>query len=46
MSQDRWNPEQYNRFQAEREAPFHDLAALVERMAGMPPSTSGVGTAV
>lgn len=35
MSQDRWNPEQYNRFQAEREAPFHDLAALVERKAGM-----------
>ena len=27
---DRWDPVQYNRFAAEREQPFWDLAALVE----------------
>ena len=28
---DGWDPDQYNRFAAEREQPFFDLAALVER---------------
>jgi trans-aconitate 2-methyltransferase len=28
---DAWDPDQYNRFAAEREQPFFDLAALVER---------------
>ena len=27
---DGWNPDQYDRFKAERSAPFHDLVALVE----------------
>lgn len=27
---DTWDPEQYRRFQAERDQPFHDLLALVE----------------
>src|SRR3954452_16554958 len=30
MADDRWDPEQYHRFQAERSAPFFDLLALVE----------------
>jgi len=30
-----WDPGQYNRFAAEREQPFWDLAALVEPVAGM-----------
>jgi trans-aconitate 2-methyltransferase len=29
MSQDRWNPSQYERFRAERRAPFDDLVALL-----------------
>ncbi|GMV83070.1 MAG: trans-aconitate 2-methyltransferase [Planctomycetota bacterium] len=31
MSASIWNPAQYERFKAEREQPFHDLAALVRR---------------
>jgi trans-aconitate 2-methyltransferase len=30
-SSDPWNPEQYERFRAEREQPFHDLLALVRK---------------
>jgi trans-aconitate 2-methyltransferase len=35
VSQGGWNPNQYDRFKAEREQPFHDLAALVRREPGM-----------
>src|SRR5579884_136027 len=31
MTRDAWNPAQYQRFAAEREQPFWDLAALVQR---------------
>jgi trans-aconitate 2-methyltransferase len=34
VSADRWNPEQYERFAAEREQPFWDLAALLEPLDG------------
>lgn len=30
MKKDSWNPAQYERFKAQRSAPFHDLLALVE----------------
>lgn len=30
MTADTWDPDQYKRFQAERDQPFHDLLALVE----------------
>lgn len=30
-----WDPAQYGRFEAERSQPFHDLAALVERVPSM-----------
>ncbi len=33
---DGWNPDQYDRFKAQRSAPFHDLVALVE-----PPEPGG-----
>ena len=29
---DRWDPQQYQRFQAQRAQPFHDLLALVEHL--------------
>ena len=35
VSRGGWNPDQYDRFQAEREQPFFDLAALVQRAPGM-----------
>ncbi len=35
VSRGGWNPNQYDRFKAEREQPFYDLAALVERRPGM-----------
>jgi trans-aconitate 2-methyltransferase len=31
IARDAWNPEQYERFRAEREQPFHDLVALITR---------------
>ena len=34
MSADRWSPAQYERFAAEREQPFWDLAALLEPLDG------------
>ncbi len=44
MSRDAWNPEQYERFKAERSAPFHDLLRLVEARAGMRVADLGCGT--
>src|SRR5262245_43458962 len=41
---DAWNPEQYNRFRAERSAPFFDLLALVRPIAGMRVIDLGCGT--
>ena len=35
VSKGGWNPNQYDRFKAEREQPFYDLAALVQRQPGM-----------
>lgn len=35
VSRGGWNPNQYDRFKAEREQPFYDLAALVQRQPGM-----------
>ena len=35
VSKGGWNPNQYDRFKAEREQPFYDLAALVRRQPGM-----------
>jgi trans-aconitate 2-methyltransferase len=35
VSKGSWNPNQYDRFKAEREQPFYDLAALVRREPGM-----------
>ena len=31
MAEDRWDPQQYDRFRAERQQPFFDLLALVQR---------------
>ncbi|HYM63021.1 MAG TPA: methyltransferase domain-containing protein [Thermoanaerobaculia bacterium] len=39
-----WNPEQYQRFQREREQPFHDLLALVEHRPRMRVADLGCGT--
>lgn len=35
VSRGAWNPNQYDRFRAEREQPFYDLAALVRKQPGM-----------
>lgn len=35
VSKGGWNPNQYDRFKAEREQPFYDLAVLVRREPGM-----------
>ena len=39
-----WNPEQYERFKAERAQPFRDLLALIERRPGMRIVDLGCGT--
>jgi trans-aconitate 2-methyltransferase len=39
-----WNPEQYNRFRAERQQPFEDLLALVRRRPGLRVIDLGCGT--
>lgn len=39
-----WNPEQYERFNAERAQPFRDLVALIERRPGMRVVDLGCGT--
>lgn len=39
-----WNPEQYDRFKAERAQPFHDLLALIERRPRMQIVDFGCGT--
>jgi trans-aconitate 2-methyltransferase len=31
MSQDQWNPSQYEKFKAQRSQPFYDLVALIQR---------------
>ena len=43
---DAWQPEQYARFRAEREQPFHDLLALVEPVPGGRVVDLGCGTGV
>ncbi|MCY3504590.1 MAG: methyltransferase domain-containing protein [Chloroflexi bacterium] len=43
---DTWQPEQYARFRAEREQPFHDLLALVEPVPGGRVVDLGCGTGV
>ncbi len=44
MSQDTWNPVQYERFRDERSRPFFDLLALVRPNAGMRVVDLGCGT--
>jgi len=44
MSQDHWNPAQYQRFAAERRQPFEDLCALVEPAPDMRVVDLGSGT--
>ena len=39
-----WNPDQYDKFKAERQQPFHDLAALVEHRPRMRVVDLGCGT--
>lgn len=39
-----WSPEQYNRFRAERQQPFHDLLGLVRARPGMRIVDLGCGT--
>jgi trans-aconitate 2-methyltransferase len=44
MTQDTWNPQQYERFRDERSQPFYDLLALVRVRAGMRVVDLGCGT--
>ena len=44
MTEDTWNPNQYERFQDERTQPFHDLLALVQPRPGMRVVDLGCGT--
>lgn len=39
-----WNPERYERFRAEREAPFEDLLGLIRRREGLRVLDLGCGT--
>jgi trans-aconitate 2-methyltransferase len=39
-----WSPEQYEKFKAERQQPFHDLVALIERRPRMRVVDLGCGT--
>jgi len=43
---DAWQPDQYARFRAEREQPFHDLLALVQPVPGGRVADLGCGTGV
>ena len=43
-SSDRWDPDRYDRFRAERERPVHDLLALVEPVPGGRAADLGCGT--
>lgn len=45
-ARDTWNPTQYERFRAEREQPFHDLAALITRRPDRRIVDLGCGTGV
>lgn len=44
MSNDAWDPQQYDRFRAERQQPFRDLLGLVVRAPGMSVVDLGCGT--
>jgi trans-aconitate 2-methyltransferase len=44
MTQDTWNPQQYERFRDERSQPFYDLLALVRPRVGMRVADLGCGT--
>lgn len=44
MTRSAWNPQQYERFRAERSQPFFDLLALVRRRPGMRVIDLGCGT--
>jgi trans-aconitate 2-methyltransferase len=44
MAASTWNPDQYNRFRAERQQPFLDLVALVEPRPGLRVVDLGCGT--
>ncbi len=44
MAADPWNPDQYDRFRAERQQPFFDLLALVRPAPGMRVVDLGCGT--
>jgi trans-aconitate 2-methyltransferase len=44
MTQDTWNPNQYERFRDERSQPFYDLLALVQPRPGMRVVDLGCGT--
>lgn len=44
VSQGGWNPNQYDRFKAERQQPFFDLAALVQRQPGLRVIDLGCGS--
>jgi trans-aconitate 2-methyltransferase len=41
---DTWNPTQYDKFQREREQPFHDLVAMIRPAPGMRVADLGCGT--
>ena len=43
-SRDPWNPQQYDRFHAERTQPFHDLVAMIEPRPAMSIVDLGCGT--
>jgi trans-aconitate 2-methyltransferase len=44
MTTDTWNPQQYDKFQREREQPFFDLLAMVRARPGMRAVDLGCGT--
>jgi trans-aconitate 2-methyltransferase len=44
MLMDTWNPDQYSKFQREREQPFDDLIALIQRAPAMQVVDLGCGT--
>lgn len=44
VTQDTWNPELYERFQAERSRPFYDLVNMVHRQEGLRVLDLGCGT--
>ena len=44
MTSDTWNPDQYERFKAERSQPFYDLLSLVQPIAGGRVLDLGCGT--